>query len=234
MNSARERAEQLLSVVRAHADEGALRWLERGLPAAGQPLQRGLFFGFYAVAGRRFAGRFEPSEAELSQLSDAGVGAAASWDGGQLVRAALLLLALDVLPDEEYVGLVREAINKGDTGERVAALRALSLLPGPERFLELAVDSCRSHVQDVFDAVACDNPYAARHFPEPSFNQMIMKALFTEVPLSRVMQWQSRVNLELSRMARDYEAERRAAGRTVPEDIARIHESLERTQENAP
>ena len=47
-----------------------------------------------------------------------------------------------------------EDVQKGDTPERVAVLRGLALLPEPARFVELAIDSCRSHVQEVFDAVA--------------------------------------------------------------------------------
>jgi hypothetical protein len=46
-----------------------------------------------------------------------------------------------------------------------------------------------------------------------------MKALFTGAPLRRIHALPSRLNAELRRMARDFAAERRAAGRPVPEDI---------------
>ncbi|MDH5672904.1 MAG: EboA domain-containing protein [Myxococcales bacterium] len=221
-----EAAERLLSVVRAHGEALEVERLESKLPSAGTPLARGAFFGLFAGAGRRF-GRKALSLSEAERESLAGLGLIESERHGlpALVRAALLLRAHAVLDPEAVVELVAEAFEKGDTGERVAVLRSLSLLPAPERFTELAVEACRSHVQEVFEAVACDNPFAAAHFSELAFNQMIVKVLFTEVPLARVHGWRQRNNDELRRMVRDYGAERRAAGRSIPSDIARIEES---------
>ena len=71
----------------------------------------------------------------------------------------------------------------------------------------------------MFEALACENPYPAAHFPERNFNQMVLKALFNSIELSRIDGLSGRRNAELSRMARDYAAERRAAGRAVPADI---------------
>ena len=82
------------------------------------------------------------------------------------------------------------------------------------------MEACRSNVRDVFLAIACDNDYPARYFPDAAFNQMVMKALFSNVELACVRNLASRLNPELRRMALDYAAERRAAGRTVPFDIA--------------
>ena len=75
-------------------------------------------------------------------------------------------------------------------------------------------------MRDVFDAIACENAYAARYFPEPNFNQLALEALFLEVPLARVREWQPRRSPELGRMVSDYEAEHVAAGRSVAADIA--------------
>jgi hypothetical protein len=74
----------------------------------------------------------------------------------------------------------------------------------------------------VFEAIACENPYPAAHFPELNFNQMVLKALFTGVALERVIGLDGRVTPELARMANDYASERRAAGRSVPADIWRV------------
>ena len=65
--------------------------------------------------------------------------------------------------------------------ERQAVLRVLALLPEPARFLAIALDACRTSTQPVFEAIACENPYPAAYFPEASFNQMVLKAVFTEV-----------------------------------------------------
>ena len=46
------------------------------------------------------------------------------------------------------------------------------------------------------------------------------KALFIGVPIARIVGLRRRLNPDLSRMARDYASERRAAGRTVPADLS--------------
>ena len=58
------------------------------------------------------------------------------------------------------------------------------------------------------------------HFPESSFNQMVLKAIFIEVPVGRILGLEDRITPELRRMAADYASERRAAARSVPEDVA--------------
>jgi hypothetical protein len=77
-------------------------------------------------------------------------------------------------------------------------------------------------VLDVLAALGCENPFPARMLPEPAFNQLVMKMIFVGLPLARLHGLPSRLNSELARMAQDFGDERRAAGRPVPEDIARI------------
>jgi hypothetical protein len=120
------------------------------------------------------------------------------------------------------VQLLNELFYRGDNLEKQAVLRALILLPEPARFLQLGVDACRAHVQTVFEAVACDNPYPAAHFSDMQFNQMVLKALFTGAAIERIANWKLRNNPELVRMAGDFADERRAARRLVPPDIQKI------------
>ncbi|MGH7265485.1 MAG: EboA domain-containing protein, partial [Candidatus Rokuibacteriota bacterium] len=140
----------------------------------------------------------------------------------ELTRGALLLRASEAVPAGELEGLVEDVYQRGDTRERQAVLMALALLPEPGRFLPLAVESCRTSIQPLFEAIACENPYPAAHFPEPSFNQMVLKALFVGVPLARIVGLRGRITGELRRMAADYASERRAAGRPVPSDIGAL------------
>ncbi|MDD9967807.1 MAG: hypothetical protein OXR73_16345, partial [Myxococcales bacterium] len=135
--SARERVREILEVVQVHASEQAYGWLQKGLQDAftGGQLQRGLFFGFFAGTGRRF-GHERPSLGPdaVRRLQDAGIAISDGLTLSDLCRIALLLAALDALPGGEHVSLLREAFQKGDSHERVAVLKSLSTLPGPERF----------------------------------------------------------------------------------------------------
>jgi hypothetical protein len=227
MDAAEERASALLAVLAAQAGPDALAWLKRGVPRRDAAFARGVFFGFYAGAGRRFPGPLKLDAAQRAALVRAGVRVPEAWSAADLARAALLVSAAAAVPAGEHVSIATEAFRKGDSAERVALLRALPLLPEPERFVPLAVEACRSHVLEVFAAIACDNPLPAAHFPELHFNQLAIKALFVELPLERVLDWRTRSNPELARIARDYEAERRAAGRPVPDDIALIRATEE-------
>ena len=55
-----------------------------------------------------------------------------------------------------------------------------------------------------------------------------MKALFNGVRLERIVGLGARANAELTRMATDFAAERRAAGRSVPADIGLAHDRRRR------
>jgi hypothetical protein len=98
----------------------------------------------------------------------------------------------------------------------------LPLLPDPARFVDVGAGACRTSVQSVFEGICCENPYPAAHFPPLNFNQMVLKALFTEASLDRIVGLAARITPELARMAGDYASERRAAGRSVPSDIERL------------
>ena len=74
----------------------------------------------------------------------------------------------------------------------------------------------------MFEAVAHDNAYPARHFPDPAYFQMVLKALFIGAPLARVAGLAERTTDELVRMVDAYVSERAAAGRAIPADVALI------------
>jgi hypothetical protein len=120
---------------------------------------------------------------------------------------------------DAFVADARACFEHGDTGEQASWLRAIALWPEAAAVLPAAVDACRTNIIPVFEALACENPYPARHFPERNFNQLVLKAMFNSIALSRIAGLASRLNADLSRMARDYAAERTAASRTVPADL---------------
>src|SRR6185295_11913588 len=82
----------------------------------------------------------------------------------QLARMFLLLEACAALAPEQHAPFLLRCYRTSGNAERVALLRTLPLLPDPARFLPIATDACRTHVQDVFEAIACDNPYPMRYF----------------------------------------------------------------------
>jgi hypothetical protein len=219
--------EQLLrELVERRTATASREWLARSCAAIGGAPSRGALLEDFTAATRRL-GRacLAPTEEEIARLAGAGVSwPIGTWGADELGRVTLLVAAAAHWPAAEMEALVDECYRQGDGAERQAVLRALPLLPAPERFLDIAVDACRSHIQPLFEAIACENPYPGLHFPELNFNQMVLKALFTGVALARILGLEGRVTPELSRMAADYASERRAAGRSVPQDIGMVTE----------
>jgi len=201
----------LLAAIRAPE---AAAWLEGQLAGAGEATRFALAF---AAAGR-WLGRAAIHESDAAAITAAGL----RWPVtgvDECGRAALVLAAIAALPGDAHVAFVRDLIRRGEVGERRAVLRVLAALPEPARFAELAVDACRSNVETVFAAIACDNDYPARHFPARAFDQMVLKALFIGAPLARVAGLSARTTAELVRMVDAYVSERRAAGRPIPADV---------------
>lgn len=147
---------------------------------------------------------------------------AGAWPADGLARAALLLAVCE--RGEDPVGLVCSLYRAGSGREKQQLLTSLPLLPDGVRFVDVAREACRETSLEVFSAIACDNPFPAQHFDAVGWNQMVMKAIFNELPCARIFGLAARQNPELARMARDYVAERQAAGRSVPRDAAAIAE----------
>lgn len=145
-------------------------------------------------------------------------GAGSHWTATDYARLWLLLGLLPQIGVGLQPSFLLELFEASEMGEQVSILRVLPLLPDAGRFVETGVQACRTNARDVFEAIVCENPYLVEHFPELSFNQAIMKAIFMEVPLHRVDGLERRITPELSRMAAGYASERRAAGRVVPKD----------------
>jgi hypothetical protein len=224
-NGAGLASEQLRGLVQPRLSAVASAYFDGAL--ARSPLAPLDVLAAFSAAGRRAGGaEVQLSGEQLSSLSACALALPALTPLSLLVRAYLLLEGCQRLPAEQHVEFVTRAFRTGGNEERCAVLYTLAALPDPARFALLAVDACRTHVLGVFEALACDNVYPERYFDQPSFNQMVVKALFMGSPLGRIEGLSRRNNEELRRMVRDYAQERRAAGRSVPADAKLVDADL--------
>lgn len=193
-------------------------WLARA--CAGAAAQQTLLDAYAGAALKVGRAPLALTDAALQELRTAAPGVGFErWTQDDAARALLLMTRLGPT-GEGLTDAALACLEQSDAREQQSWLRALPLWPEGAAFLPHAIESCRTNIIPVFEALACENPYPAAHFPERNFNQLVLKALFNSIALSRVVGLGSRLNPELSRMARDYAAERRAAGRAVPADIA--------------
>lgn len=203
---------RLADILREQLDDPRRIWLDRARAIAATGTQHQLLVEYAAASHRIGDGplRFPGPPASTTFLQ---------WTLEDAARATLVL-ARSGHPD--FVADASACYEQGDAREQQSWLRAVAMLPAPERFLPLAIDACRSSILPVFEAIACENPYPSLCFPELNFNQLVLKALFNGVAVARIIGLRGRLNQELSRMATDYASERRAAGRPVPPDISHV------------
>lgn len=208
-------AQALESVVR---DSPAAAFLDRGFEAAKDP--GGVTFrALYASVARRLGPEATAAVVPPAPFAER---ARPHFTLTDWVRFTLVFRAISHVPASAQPNVIERLFQSGEIGEQESLLRTLSLLPDPARFTETGIGACRTNARRVFDAIACDNPFPAEFFPELAFNQMVLKAVFVEAPVTRIEGLAARRTPELLRMARDYASERTAAGRPVPDDIALI------------
>ena len=161
--------------------------------------------------------------ADATAIRDAGFPAdvpLTAWTRTDVARFTQLRELAASMPPADFAEIALACFEQGDASEQASWCRGVALLPQPEQYLRHVIDACRTNILPLFESIACENPYPAAFFPERNFNQLVLKAMFNGIALARIVGLESRRNSELSRMAADYAAERTAARRAVPVDIA--------------
>ncbi|WP_454041040.1 EboA domain-containing protein [Cellulosimicrobium sp. Marseille-Q8652] len=146
-------------------------------------------------------------------------------------RAAIVVALADALGPGRpaaFAARLADLYQHGDTAERRGVLRGLDALASrgglaPEVVAvgaDLAADALRTNDQSLVAAAV--GPFAAAHLNQHAWRHAVLKLVFMGVSLDAVAGLDDRADDELARMARDFAAERRAAGRVVPDDVARL------------
>ena len=106
-----------------------------------------------------------------------------------------------------------------DDDEKTSLIKGVDFFDPDGVIKAFVIDICRTNSTVLLSAIALNNPYPAKHFPELNFNQLVLKALFCELDIRYIKGFEQRRNTELSRMTLDYQNERLAAGRSVPASL---------------
>ena len=213
---------QLQTWIARQTSEEALRWLrDRCEAIAGGAPDSACFLAFSGAPRRIPKDTLALDQADLSRADALRPGwNPAGWSVDEAARA-LLVLSRPADDENAYAGMVEQLFSTADVRESAALYRMLPLYPFPERFRARAAEGIRSNMTSVFQAVAHRNPYPSEYFDEGAWNQMILKALFTDSVLYEVVGLDARSNPPLARMLADYAHERWAAGRPVSPELWR-------------
>jgi hypothetical protein len=205
---------------------GAAQWLDAEIDRQREAVDERRLGMALGLVGRRI-GR---SELALSGDDIAAAQALHSrwrpdmWGTDEAARVALLLATWS--GDEvAFAARIDRLCATGELTEHVAALKGFAVFPAPASLLSRARAAVRSSMQPPFEAIACHNPYPADHFDDAVYNQMVVKCVFSGVPIETVIGLDERRNAELVRMMRDLVSERRAAGRLLPDAVHRFIEN---------
>jgi hypothetical protein len=140
------------------------------------------------------------------------------WSSDEAARVALLL-ASHRGDDRAFAARLERLCATAEVTEHTAYLKGFAVFPAPQLIYSRAREGVRSAVQPLFEAIACRNPYPRDYFDQDAWNQMVVKCVFIGSPLETVVGLRERKNAELVRMLEDLIAERRSAGRVIPQSV---------------
>jgi hypothetical protein len=136
------------------------------------------------------------------------------WAIDRLARVWLLMHA-STSDSEKYFGSIENLFLAAEVNELVALYSALPVLAYPDKWAARCSEGIRNNIADVLKAIMCNNPYPSENLNEAAWNQMVLKAFFTEKPVNEIIGLDDRANERLARTLSDYAHERWAAHRPV-------------------
>ena len=136
------------------------------------------------------------------------------WTIDRLCRV-WLLMQVNPRPKEKYTPVIENLFLNAEMSELVALYSALPLLACPEAWRKRCAEGIRSNIGQVLEAIICNNPYPSEQLDESAWNQLVLKAIFTDKPLLEITGADKRHNRKLTDSLCDYAHERWAARRTV-------------------
>ena len=200
------------SIIQRHVSADIWNWInERKSAAIGSAFNT----AFAAMPRKTGKALIQITEEEKNQLQSLRPGLIINnWSVDRLARV-WLLLHVDPSDEEKYFQSIDHLFLAAEMNELVALYSALPLLAYPERWSKRCTDGIRSNIGDVLQAIMCNNPYPSEQLDEKAWNQLVLKAFFTEKPINEIIGLDERANGELANILSDYAHERWAAGRNI-------------------
>jgi len=143
------------------------------------------------------------------------------WTIDRLSRVRLLM-QLENDEKANYISRIENLFLQAEMNEQVALYSSLPFLAYPEEWKLRCAEGIRSNIGTVLEAIMYHNPYPAQYLDEPAWNQLIMKAFFTDKKVNHITGLDERANKNLANILFDYVEERWAAHRTVNPQIWRL------------
>ena len=123
---------------------------------------------------------------------------------------------------EKYISQIESLFPQAEMNELVALYSSLPLLSYPDAWKLRCAEGIRSNIGTVLEAIMYHNPYPSTYLDELAWNQLVMKAFFTNKNVNNIVGLDARANANLANTLFDYVEERWSANRTVNPQIWRL------------
>lgn len=217
---AKDQLDQLLtSIIQQNCNDDFILWLNEAASHA----QDALPFTKFKIAFSLLARKLNPSPIKLSLEQKETLGNdfglfTAAWDIQRLCRI-WLILQIDASDKETYQSKINELFSNAEMNELATLYASLPVLAYPEAWTLRCAEGIRSNIGIVLDAIILNNPYPAQYLDENAWNQLILKAFFTEKDINQIIGIEKRANKNLAKSLKDYVEERQAANRPINEKL---------------
>jgi len=144
-----------------------------------------------------------------------------AWSLHRLCRMYILM---QINADEKvaYCKMIEGLFANAEMNERADLYAALPIFIYPEYWVKYCVEGIRSNMGLVLEAIMYNNTYPQKYLDEAAWNQMVLKAFFTDKDINRIIGLDNRANVHLANTLIDYARERMAAKRTVNVQLWRL------------
>jgi hypothetical protein len=215
--------ETIAGVIKENVSPDVFKWLEEKAQSIREEQSAAnLNIGFVAVprkTGRKLiiisAEANEKLEAIHPKFS------VEDWTIDRLCRV-WLLMQVSSLEKDSYINKIETLFRAAEMNELVALYSSLYFFDFPEEWNHRCAEGIRSNIGNVLEAIMYNNPYPYKYLAEPAWNQLVLKAFFTDKIVDRIIGLDERANKELASILIDYASERTAAGRSVNPQLWRL------------
>jgi hypothetical protein len=209
----------LSTIVKSNVGADGKNWLESITQSADQSNK--ISQAFVMVPRKTGKSLIKLNEEQKVLIEENGISYISNWTIDRLCRV-WLLSTLNSIDQEKRYATIDRLFLSAEMNESVALYSALPFLAHPETWVKRCAEGIRSNIGSVLEAIMENNPYPAENLDEAAWNQLVLKAFFTEKNIKLIVGLDKRANLELALTLIDYAKERWAAKRKVNPQLWRL------------
>ena len=208
----------LLNIIEDNTEQSAFEWLKMA-GSAGEINKLGQ--AFVMLPRKTGKARLRVSDLQKQGAEAAGIAYVIDWSIDRLAR--VWLLSIQSFTDaEKSHPLIEQLFLAAEMNEAVALYSALPFLAEPTTWVKRCAEGIRSNIGSVLESIMENNPYSSTYLDEAAWNQLVLKAFFTEKNIGKINGLEVRANEQLALTLSDYARERYAAGRKVNPELWRL------------